>query len=62
LLLRRPGTYNGIISDGKLKSQYINQGDANKFSDVFWVSQGLDGDMMGASMDNLTKCLPIPRN
>jgi len=44
-----------LFEDGRLKSQYVNAEKGTKFSEVFWVSNGLDGEMLGASVDNLSK-------
>jgi hypothetical protein len=43
-----------LFDDGKIKSMDI-KGDDGKWSDIFWVSDGIEGVMIPASIDNLTK-------
>jgi hypothetical protein len=42
------------FDDGTVKSMTINADNGQKFSELFWVSQGGEGDMVGASIDNLS--------
>lgn len=42
------------FDDGKVKSMDIKAEDG-KFSDYFWVSAGGEGEMLAASIENLTK-------
>jgi hypothetical protein len=41
--------------DGSLKSISVNPETGAHFSDIFWVSKGIDGELLGASEDNLSK-------
>jgi hypothetical protein len=40
--------------DGSVKDMVINADDGQNFSDLFWVSEGGEGDMIKASLDNLS--------
>jgi hypothetical protein len=42
------------FNDGEVSGMGINAVKGTKFSDVFWFSKGGDGEMIGASLENLS--------